>query len=564
MIEVEVHLRAHLNAEPATSVVRPLRVLPDGVTPGVVYRRAAYPLHRERGGAGRLYVLLTDIGHDKDDCPVLREAVSLSWADQGDDLRIGGDGPAVGNLMSTAALDWRVASNAFGSYLLFNGDKIRVNQVLRALEIADYAPLRLGSGATIGPEGAAYDWCVRLDTADEPERIRDAFGSAWAGRQEQRDDLDQPNSHALAELRAQLAEAQARLSRLSAQRDKTDVIQRLVSQRLIAVQGEQHVRAKKLREVQAELRQEQVKSHALLEEIDRKSLAVLRLQQAGKDAELLRGEIQTLRISLLDAQTELAILRSRGIDGDAASLEAANARAEGLRAELDRLGHEQEALLRLASAAEHERDEAQTLAQSAKRALDLLRTDVESSLLANQVALEELENKSVSLDVIDLEIRDLFVRIDNLAAMRTATRLPELSEDDEASDLRVEHQTRSDRLQAMLRGLAAVAFPRLRLSENSLDEIVSRGLESDELWRELANLDRKGDLERAHSRLGRSEWRELRFHVNERTRIYWRPHDGQCLVHVWWKTSGAAQQRLHDGLERDPNFGFGGSFGTTP
>lgn len=306
MIEVEVFLRTSSGSEPAVSVVRPIRVLPDGQRAGVVFRRSAYPLYRERDGAGRFYLQLNDPGIDKDFCEVLRRDVNLVWHDDGESLVIAQPEEAPGTLPESGALEWDVRTNAFGNYLLFNGDRVVVSQVLRALEATGYQSLRVGDSDVLTDDGVQYQRYVRLDTIDETEEIRARFKAAWQARSA-RVTPPEPDSGegttegstALPELRGQLAQMQTRMDEVLTQREKADAIQQLLSKRLTELQAEQHSRARKLREAQSDLRAEQSKTIALLAEIDKKSLDLLRFQHVGVDAEKARRELQQVRKALV-------------------------------------------------------------------------------------------------------------------------------------------------------------------------------------------------------------------------------------------------------------------------
>jgi hypothetical protein len=205
--------------------------------------------------------------------------------------------------------------------------------------------------------------------------------------------------------------------------------------------------------------------------------------------------------------------------------------------------------------AEAERDRSQLVALDSRKALEELRLAVNEAVEQVRMQVESVDSSMTGLDVLDAEITDLRTQLANIEAMRAAVSTEPPVEDDEAADEAQARLSRTDAGLQLLRSLVKLAFPRLRLSEASIEEIVVRRLHTDELWRELHALDSPGELVRSSNRIGDSWW-ELRQHINERTRVYWRPEDGLCFVHVWWKRNNAEQQRLHDALIRNPHYGF--------
>lgn len=554
-MQVEVHIDPSQSNGEQESLVRPVRLLPDGQGAGVVFRKQVYPLHRERGGSNRYYIRLADPTHAKEDCALLGSDRPLDWIAEDEAVGPSSTGAVVS---ADKLLHWRAEATAFGRYLVFNGGRLELNRALRLIHEAGYSYLRASKPeAGTGVEGN-YDWCVRLETDDAPEVIHAALLKATASETAQ----GETTKSAVERLQRQSAAFSDSVLSLQARIEALEKLLSLVREQSKTLQDSQHERARAGRELQEQLRQERERNAALMRELDAASLAARRVSAASETVDRLRRNYALLQAQFRDAQQELTVLRQSRLVGGAEAppsnreVAALLEKVQSAEGEIARLQDEQQIVQALLSEAEAERDRSQLVALDSRKSLEELKLEVNEAVDQVRTQMESVSSSMTSLDVLDAEITDLRTQLANIEAMRKAVSAEPPVEDDEAADEEQARVSRTDAALQLLKSLAKLAFPRLRLSETSMEEIVVRRLHTDELWRELHALDSPGDVVRSSNRIGDAGWRELRQHINERTRVYWRPHDGLCYIHVWWKTNNAEQQRLHDALIRNPHYGF--------
>lgn len=126
---------------------RPARVLPDGHLGAVVNRRAM-PVYGHRFEF--LSVDVDDDGYDPSDCPFWSTEEPFRFMDDNVDCS---DGPP---------LDWYLETNAYGHYVVFDGDETSLNNVLDALDRTDVGVRRHGTSYRPADNGHQYDWFIRL------------------------------------------------------------------------------------------------------------------------------------------------------------------------------------------------------------------------------------------------------------------------------------------------------------------------------------------------------------------------------------------------------------------
>jgi DNA repair exonuclease SbcCD ATPase subunit len=425
--------------------------------------------------------------------------------------------------------------------------------VLQVVHSAGYSYLR---AAPIEPNSAGaeeFNWYLRLDTDEPATAIRDALTQAWHTRFSQ---TRTEASASIPRLERENSAFRASVTGLQARTESLEELAESLREQLKALHTSHHDRAKTVKELQSNLRIEKERNATLMLELDTVSLSVRRLSTANKAVEKARRELAGLRRKLVEAKagSDGTQQEPKQADSRAVELLAKLGEAEG---EVERLVSEQKTIQSLLASAEDERNKFELAALTSRQDFELLKLEIEEALAGVRTRLEAAIAAEVSLDVLDSELTDLRTAVANARALQGA--LPdsdETSDDDEAADETHARMSRMNAALQLLRTLATHAFPRLALSEPSIEEIVVRRLHTPELWRELSELDRPGELSRSSNRIGESDWRELRQHINERTRIYWRPHEGKCLIHVWWKKNNLEQQRLHDALVRNPLYGF--------
>lgn len=138
---------------------RPARILPNGCV-GAVYNGLVMPVYKKRFDS--LSIDINDNGCDPDGCPFWTPTEPFRFSDDTDK-----PGESEG-------LTWYIETNAFGHYVLFDGDEDTLNNVLGRFAARGVAVKRHGSSHRPADNGYHYGWFIRLEfdgAREEAEKL---------------------------------------------------------------------------------------------------------------------------------------------------------------------------------------------------------------------------------------------------------------------------------------------------------------------------------------------------------------------------------------------------------
>lgn len=127
---------------------RPARVLPNGYV-GAVYNGSTMPVYQHRFDS--FSIDIEDEGYEPELCSFWKSSEPFLFSD------------STAEEEDIDDIDWYLETNAYGHYLVFDGDEDTLNDVLGRLAGRGVALKRHGSSHRPADNGHHYDWFIRLD-----------------------------------------------------------------------------------------------------------------------------------------------------------------------------------------------------------------------------------------------------------------------------------------------------------------------------------------------------------------------------------------------------------------
>ena len=443
-------------------------------------------------------------------------------------------------------MKWGVESNAYGQYVVFDGDQHCFNAVLRAFRGRGITWIRAGESYRPAKDGYSYDWFVRFDrgttTAQEfAAKVKPILGEVEITPPEDASVSSLPQSPSLSSSADQIAQQRLAADRLlQALQDSRATVNRGAEEALVAekraLERAIDTLRKDLEVERTANRQHAFKQRALQEQLDK-----IAAEARGKAEQYSDMQRSRTRLLTLLEQERTDRHKQHFINKDAAKIEIDLANA------IERAEKSNSECVFLRS----ELTEAQNVSSDVQGELVDVREQLRSAHVENKELHSQAEQANANRD-------EHAARAESLEQQVISLQELQIRQAESTLDRReLKNSTYWD-----IGSLIHHCLPKIELSEDSVNEIVEERWfkTAPQLWSELKLLNdyQHGTEQHAQylERINASSWFEMKKHISDgvqssRLRIYFeipKSNTERKRVHVMWKEDKKQQDRFHERL----------------